>query len=205
MNVFLVNGLVWLSLIRPADTFSVFQTPRVRDELARPQVQRMWVSGKATLLFSTRNINENGEPYSDLHLSSSTVDENPVVLYRNETVVDDDDDGACEMSSVTDWSEFMQQDYWLQQRVQDGSLSSNGTASESSESSSTFKLDDSVLSKEELEQIETYWDRLLPTVNYLGTVQVATIYKALRVAYLAHRGQMRKSGEPFIVHVSCSR
>ena len=41
-----------------------------------------------------------------------------------------------------------------------------------------------------------------PTVNYLGTSHVAQIFKALQVAYRAHRGQMRKSGEPFIIHVS---
>ena len=31
-------------------------------------------------------------------------------------------------------------------------------------------------------------------------MQVAKIYNALRVAYRAHRGQMRKSGDPFIIH-----
>lgn len=50
-------------------------------------------------------------------------------------------------------------------------------------------------------EIENYWDRLMPTVSYLGTEKVSKIYKALCVAYSAHRGQMRKSGEPFIVHV----
>ncbi|EEC50040.1 predicted protein, partial [Phaeodactylum tricornutum CCAP 1055/1] len=40
----------------------------------------------------------------------------------------------------------------------------------------------------------------MPTVSYLGTDAVAKIYQALCVAYRAHRGQMRKSGEPFIVH-----
>ena len=41
----------------------------------------------------------------------------------------------------------------------------------------------------------------MPTVSYLGTTHVAQIYKALQVAYQAHRGQKRKSGEPFIIHV----
>lgn len=50
-------------------------------------------------------------------------------------------------------------------------------------------------------EIESYWDRIMPTVSYLGTEKVSKIYKALCVAYSAHRGQMRKSGEPFIVHV----
>jgi hypothetical protein len=49
--------------------------------------------------------------------------------------------------------------------------------------------------------IENYWDRIMPAVSYLGTEKVSKIYKALCVAYSAHRGQMRKSGEPFIVHV----
>ena len=50
------------------------------------------------------------------------------------------------------------------------------------------------------QQVDRYWDRLLPKVSYLGTMQVAKIYDALRVAYRAHRGQMRKSGDPFIIH-----
>jgi hypothetical protein len=53
-------------------------------------------------------------------------------------------------------------------------------------------------------EIENYWDRIMPAVSYLGTEKVAKIYKALCVAYSAHRGQMRKSGEPFIVHVRVS-
>jgi GTP pyrophosphokinase len=50
------------------------------------------------------------------------------------------------------------------------------------------------------EQVDRYWNDLMPTVSYLGTEQVAKIWDALRVAYRAHRGQMRKSGEPFIIH-----
>ena len=50
------------------------------------------------------------------------------------------------------------------------------------------------------EQVDRYWNNLMPTVSYLGTEQVAKIWDALRVAYRAHRGQMRKSGEPFIIH-----
>lgn len=50
------------------------------------------------------------------------------------------------------------------------------------------------------EQVDLYWDDLLPAVSYLGTERVVKVYNALRVAYRAHRGQMRKSGEPFIIH-----
>jgi GTP pyrophosphokinase len=56
------------------------------------------------------------------------------------------------------------------------------------------------MSSYDCEQVDVYWDRIMPTVSYLGTHQVAKIYDALRVAYRAHRGQMRKSGEPFIIH-----
>jgi len=82
---------------------------------------------------------------------------------------------------VTHWTEIMRED-WT-----------------GGESLSITKWE-SVLSDSDLQQIEQYWQRLLPVVNYLGTEQVAKIYKALCVAYRAHRGQMRKSGDPFIIH-----
>jgi GTP pyrophosphokinase len=56
------------------------------------------------------------------------------------------------------------------------------------------------MSKYDLEQVEGYWEKLLPVVSYLGTERVVKVYDALRVAYRAHRGQARKSGEPFIIH-----
>ena len=49
-------------------------------------------------------------------------------------------------------------------------------------------------------QVEDYWDSIMPHVSYLGTHHVARVKEALRVAYCAHRGQVRKSGEPFIIH-----
>ena len=48
--------------------------------------------------------------------------------------------------------------------------------------------------------IESYWQELCPTVSYLGSTNVYKIQQALRVAYCAHNGQTRKSGEPFIIH-----
>jgi GTP pyrophosphokinase len=56
------------------------------------------------------------------------------------------------------------------------------------------------MSSDDCEQVDQYWDQLMPVVSYLGTEKVAKVYDALRVAYRAHRGQMRKSGEPFIIH-----
>eukprot|EP00594_Rhizosolenia_setigera_P014559 CAMPEP_0178973574 /NCGR_PEP_ID=MMETSP0789-20121207/21826_1 /TAXON_ID=3005 /ORGANISM="Rhizosolenia setigera, Strain CCMP 1694" /LENGTH=871 /DNA_ID=CAMNT_0020661511 /DNA_START=541 /DNA_END=3156 /DNA_ORIENTATION=- len=50
-------------------------------------------------------------------------------------------------------------------------------------------------------EVEKYWDmNLCSKVSYLGTSNVSKIKQALRVAYRAHRGQYRKSGEPFIIH-----
>ena len=56
------------------------------------------------------------------------------------------------------------------------------------------------MSEYDVQQVDVFWNRLLPTVSYLGTDNVCKIYRALRVAYRAHRGQMRKSGDPFIIH-----
>lgn len=56
------------------------------------------------------------------------------------------------------------------------------------------------LNSHDYQMIEGYWDDLLPTVSYLGSHKAERIQQALRVAYRAHRGQMRKSGEPFIIH-----
>ena len=100
---------------------------------------------------------------------------------------DDDSDKDLATSSVTHWSSIMRQESWL----------------DAGENATTALLLDSVLSDADLAMIEDFWDhRLMPTVSYLGTEVVAKIYKALCVAYRAHRGQMRKSGEPFIIHVS---
>ncbi|KAL3924456.1 MAG: hypothetical protein SGILL_001037 [Bacillariaceae sp.] len=56
------------------------------------------------------------------------------------------------------------------------------------------------MSRYDVEQVDIYWEKLLPAVSYLGTAKVVKVYDALRVAYRAHRGQARKSGEPFIIH-----
>jgi guanosine-3',5'-bis(diphosphate) 3'-pyrophosphohydrolase len=41
---------------------------------------------------------------------------------------------------------------------------------------------------------------LLPRLSYLGESDVATLERAYLVAELAHRGQLRLSGEPYISH-----
>ena len=59
-------------------------------------------------------------------------------------------------------------------------------------------LDDS--SSYDYRIVEHYWEQLLPTVSHSGTMNVANVKQALRVAYRAHRSQMLKPGEPFIIH-----
>ena len=56
------------------------------------------------------------------------------------------------------------------------------------------------LSSYDYDMIEGYWDTLLPLVSFLGSANAEKVKQALTVAYRAHRGQMRKSGEPFIIH-----
>uniref|UniRef100_A0A7S1FMD9 Putative GTP diphosphokinase RSH1, chloroplastic n=1 Tax=Corethron hystrix TaxID=216773 RepID=A0A7S1FMD9_9STRA len=56
------------------------------------------------------------------------------------------------------------------------------------------------LTESDYEEIERYWDRILPRISYLGTENAVQVKEALRVAFRAHKGQNRKSGEPFIIH-----
>jgi len=56
------------------------------------------------------------------------------------------------------------------------------------------------MSEFDSQEVERYWDRLMPSVSYLGSNRAAKVKEALRVAYRAHREQKRKSGEPFIIH-----
>ncbi|MGA7362460.1 MAG: bifunctional (p)ppGpp synthetase/guanosine-3',5'-bis(diphosphate) 3'-pyrophosphohydrolase [Candidatus Dormiibacterota bacterium] len=44
------------------------------------------------------------------------------------------------------------------------------------------------------------FEDLLPRLSYLGESEVATLARAYRVAELAHDGQLRLSGEPYITH-----
>lgn len=44
------------------------------------------------------------------------------------------------------------------------------------------------------------WDMLLPCLRHLSADDQRSVHNALTVAYSAHEGQYRKSGEPFITH-----
>ncbi|CAJ1915259.1 unnamed protein product [Cylindrotheca closterium] len=87
---------------------------------------------------------------------------------------------------VNDWTSIMMQGMFLNK--------------EQKETVDQIYKDLRDMSPYDCEQVDSYWQNLRPLISYLGTEQVAKIYDALRVAYRAHRGQMRKSGEPFIIH-----
>ena len=44
------------------------------------------------------------------------------------------------------------------------------------------------------------WSRLEPHLDHLGHESQTALRKALNMAFQAHQGQSRKSGEPFITH-----
>ncbi|CAM6129781.1 unnamed protein product [Calypogeia fissa] len=46
----------------------------------------------------------------------------------------------------------------------------------------------------------TLWESLKPTINYLSGAQLCMVNDALQLAFEAHDGQKRRSGEPFIIH-----
>jgi hypothetical protein len=134
--------------------------------------------------YQNATITSNGVDYMKNDVSINGLD-----LNKNGIKSKEQTDGkkpehlAITAPEVNHWTEIMSQG-WMD-------LSSSST--------STTNWD-SVLSDYDLEQIEQYWRRLMPTVSYLGTEKVAKIYQSLCVAYRAHRGQARKSGEPFIIH-----
>ncbi|XP_043721516.1 putative GTP diphosphokinase RSH1, chloroplastic isoform X2 [Telopea speciosissima] len=48
--------------------------------------------------------------------------------------------------------------------------------------------------------LQILWEDLKPTVSYLPPKEVKLIHDALELAFQAHDGQKRRSGEPFIIH-----
>ncbi|CAI0469687.1 unnamed protein product [Linum tenue] len=47
---------------------------------------------------------------------------------------------------------------------------------------------------------ESLWEDLKPTVSYLSPQELDLVHCALKLAFQAHDGQKRRSGEPFIIH-----
>lgn len=66
----------------------------------------------------------------------------------------------------------------------------------------TWKLSYSSSSSEPSDAIspESLWEDLKPTISYLAPKELKLVNDALKLAFEAHNGQKRRSGEPFIVH-----
>ncbi|KAI3975522.1 hypothetical protein MKX01_038791 [Papaver californicum] len=47
---------------------------------------------------------------------------------------------------------------------------------------------------------ETLWEDLRPAISYLPPTELQLVHNALKLAFEAHDGQKRRSGEPFIIH-----
>ncbi|KAK4482156.1 hypothetical protein RD792_009297 [Penstemon davidsonii] len=47
---------------------------------------------------------------------------------------------------------------------------------------------------------DSLWEDLKPSISYLSSEELELVHKALNVAFEAHDGQKRRSGEPFIIH-----
>ncbi|KAL5795651.1 hypothetical protein ACOSQ2_000471 [Xanthoceras sorbifolium] len=47
---------------------------------------------------------------------------------------------------------------------------------------------------------ERLWEDLRPTISYLSSKELELVHNALKLAFEAHDGQKRRSGEPFIIH-----
>ncbi|KAL0371478.1 UNVERIFIED_CONTAM: putative GTP diphosphokinase RSH1, chloroplastic [Sesamum angustifolium] len=48
--------------------------------------------------------------------------------------------------------------------------------------------------------LNSLWEDLKPSISYLSSKELELVYKALNLAFDAHDGQKRRSGEPFIIH-----
>ncbi|KAL2566598.1 hypothetical protein AAZV13_19G176300 [Glycine max] len=47
---------------------------------------------------------------------------------------------------------------------------------------------------------ESLWEDLKPAISYLSPKELELVYNAFMLAFKAHDGQKRRSGEPFIIH-----
>jgi len=64
--------------------------------------------------------------------------------------------------------------------------------------------DDELIATEDFEAPETLYNRLINKVRqYHPSADISLLEKAYKIAYNAHEGQLRKSGEPYIVHPLC--
>ncbi|KAJ0978453.1 hypothetical protein J5N97_013927 [Dioscorea zingiberensis] len=69
-------------------------------------------------------------------------------------------------------------------------------------SEKTWKLCCTSSSSESFDAVspESLWEDLKPTISYLSPDELKLVHNALKLAFEAHNGQKRRSGEPFIIH-----
>ena len=66
------------------------------------------------------------------------------------------------------------------------------------------KADANVKTMEDFTSPEILYDELIASVKkYHPSTDISMIEKAYKIAYEAHEGQKRKSGEPYIIHPLC--
>ena len=69
---------------------------------------------------------------------------------------------------------------------------------------SANQIEQKIKKMKEFESPEVLYDELIASVRkYHPSADISLIEKAYRIAYDAHQGQVRKSGEPYIIHPLC--
>ena len=69
---------------------------------------------------------------------------------------------------------------------------------------STNRIEQELKKMKEFESPEVLYNELIASVcKYHPSADITQIEKAYRIAYEAHDGQVRKSGEPYIIHPLC--
>ena len=64
--------------------------------------------------------------------------------------------------------------------------------------------DENVKAMQDFTSPEVLYKELIDSVHrYHPSTDISMIEKAYKIAYEAHKGQMRKSGEPYIIHPLC--
>ncbi len=72
------------------------------------------------------------------------------------------------------------------------------------EAFSASRVEQNLKNMKEFESPEVLYDELIKSVcKYHPSADISQIEKAYRIAYDAHDGQVRKSGEPYIIHPLC--
>ncbi|KAK3004676.1 hypothetical protein RJ639_018702 [Escallonia herrerae] len=92
---------------------------------------------------------------------------------------------------------------WVSDEISDFLLLRRLLRSSSRHACSNWKLCcSSSFSSESYDEVspESLWEDLSPSISYLPPKELESVRNALNLAFEAHNGQKRRSGEPFIIH-----